>query len=163
MLIQADGMRKRRTRDQANEAESSPRDPPRGTESSPLDPPRGAESSPLDPPKGAARRNFLGRGNDAFTCHHCGLDVLPLVSGGSRSHCPECLWSRHVDEVPGDRSSSCGGLMPPISVERVHDTWYAVHRCEVCCFQRRNRLSLEDERQSDSWEAVIAISGQPST
>ena len=148
-------MRKRRTRDQStNEAESSPLDPPKGgTESSPLDPPRG----------GTVRRNFLGRGNDAFTCHHCGCGVLPLVSGGFRSHCPECLWSRHVDDVPGDRSSSCGGLMPPISVERVHGTWYAVHRCEVCCFQRRNRLSLEDERQSDSWEAVIAISGQPST
>ena len=50
--------------------------------------------------------------------------------------------------------------MEPISVEKIHDTWYAVHRCEECGFERRNRLSLDDQRQSDSWETVIAISGQ---
>ncbi len=113
--------------------------------------------------KSAARRNFLGRGNDAFTCLHCGCEVLPLVSGGFRSHCPECLWSRHVDDIPGDRSASCGGLMSPVSVEKVHDTWYVVHRCQTCGFRRRNRLSLDDGRQSDDWDAVIAISGQLST
>lgn len=104
------------------------------------------------------RRNFLGRGNDAFTCLHCGCEVLPLVSGGFRSHCPECLWSRHVDEIPGDRESPCGGLMKPVGVEKVHDTWYVVHHCRECGFQRRSRLSLEDGRQSDNWETVIAIS-----
>ena len=145
-------MRKRRTREHSTkEATSAPFDPPE------------IRSSPIDSPKRTVRRNFLGRGNDAFTCHHCGCEVLPLVSGGFRSHCPECLWSRHVDVLPGDRSSSCGGLMPPVSVERVHDTWYAVHRCEDCGFQGRNRLSLQDKRQSDSWETVIAISGQLST
>ncbi len=111
---------------------------------------RGEDTSP--------RKNFLGRGNNAFTCLHCECDVLPLESGGFRSHCPECLWSRHVDEVPGDRSSPCGGLMSPEEVEKDHDTWYVVHRCQECGLQKRNRLSLDDSRQSDNWETVIAIS-----
>lgn len=50
--------------------------------------------------------------------------------------------------------------MSPRHVERVHDTWYVVHRCETCGVRRRNRLSLGDRRQADSWEAVIEISRQ---
>jgi len=109
--------------------------------------------------KGAApkRRNFVGSGNDPFSCLACGHDVLPLA-GGFRSHCPECLWSLHVDEVPGDRQARCGGLMRPVAVEKNHATWYVVHICELCGARKRNRLALSDPRQPDSWDRVIELS-----
>ena len=37
----------------------------------------------------------------AFTCVHCGAEVLPMGKS-SRNHCPFCLWSLHVDILPGD-------------------------------------------------------------
>ena len=104
------------------------------------------------------RRNFLGRGNDGFECLVCGTDVRPLTRGGFRSHCPHCLWSRHVDELPGDRAATCNGLMRPIAAESSHGVWYVVHRCEECGCQRRNRLALGDPEQPDEWDQVVALS-----
>lgn len=106
------------------------------------------------------RRNFIGRGNDEFLCLLCGLDVQPLLRGGFRSHCPRCLWSRHVDELPGDRAADCLGLMRPIAAECTHGTWYVIHQCESCSCRRRNRLALNDPHQPDSWDEVVALSGR---
>lgn len=39
--------------------------------------------------------------NTAFTCLHCGRQVLPLTNGSFRDHCPFCLYSLHVDEEVG--------------------------------------------------------------
>ena len=35
-----------------------------------------------------------------------------------RNHCPACLWSRHVDDRPGDRAmlDDCGSGMEPIAI-----------------------------------------------
>ena len=44
--------------------------------------------------------------NTAFSCLRCGLEVVPLSNGSYRNHCAECLYSKHVDVVPGDRASS---------------------------------------------------------
>lgn len=34
-----------------------------------------------------------------------------------RNHCPECLWSLHVDEkISGDRKAKCQGQMEPIGL-----------------------------------------------
>ncbi len=105
------------------------------------------------------RLNFLGRGNDAFTCDACGREVLPLVLGGFRNHCPHCLWSRHVDRVPGDRTGRCGGLMKPVALEgSASSGWTILHRCQTCSFERRNRGALDDPRQPDSWERMLEIS-----
>ncbi len=107
------------------------------------------------------RRNFLGRTNEGFTCHRCGLEVLPLVRGGFRNHCPRCLWSKHVDRVPGDRSAACGGAMAPIGVERdAKREWMIVHRCLACGFVRRNRAALADPRQPDDLDALIDLARQ---
>ena len=56
------------------------------------------------------------RENTAFTCEHCGREVVPLTSGSYRNHCPFCLYSKHVDALPGDRMSECGGLMEPVGL-----------------------------------------------
>ena len=47
-----------------------------------------------------------------------------------RNHCPNCLWSRHVDsDVPGDRAADCAAAMEPIGVSvRDDGEWALVHR-----------------------------------
>lgn len=55
--------------------------------------------------------------NDNFTCRNCGWMVTPLGAGTShRNHCPNCLYSVHLDIEPGDRAADCGGLMEPVAV-----------------------------------------------
>ena len=54
--------------------------------------------------------------DEGFVCAHCGKSVEPL-GYSSRNHCPFCLWSLHVDELPGDRANECAGLMEPSRVE----------------------------------------------
>ncbi|MDP9272278.1 MAG: RNHCP domain-containing protein, partial [Chloroflexota bacterium] len=68
-----------------------------------------------------ARRERPRRGSPetagSFRCVHCRLDV-PMDAPGTqhRNHCPGCLWSRHVDDLPGDRDSDCGASMEPIAI-----------------------------------------------
>jgi len=42
-----------------------------------------------------------------FKCEKCGREV---IGTGYTNHCPDCLWSKHVDVNPGDRQSKCLGL-----------------------------------------------------
>jgi hypothetical protein len=79
-----------------------------------------------------------------FTCDHCGLWV---VGNGFTNHCPACLWSKHVDVNPGDRSSNCGGLMPPVAVLQKNGNFVLVHRCSRCHLQRSNKISEMDNQE----------------
>ncbi len=107
------------------------------------------------------RKNFVGTGNDAFVCAHCSNNVAPLTSGSYRNHCPQCLFSKHVDVVPGDRRATCGGLMAPIGVEHSSKKeWVVVHRCLSCGFIRRNKAALDDV-QPDDFTTIIALTGSP--
>ena len=56
------------------------------------------------------------KNDSGFTCAHCGREVEPL-GYTSRNHCPFCLWSLHVDILPGDRANTCRAPMEPIRVE----------------------------------------------
>ena len=104
------------------------------------------------------RRNFLPRGNDPFTCAVCGATVLPL-EGGFRNHCPVCLWSRHVDRVPGDRGDTCLGSMEPVELQgSPSGGWYIVHRCTRCGAVRRNHTAEKDPRQPDDWQRLVELS-----
>jgi RNHCP domain len=87
------------------------------------------------------------RGADSFRCRRCRLDVPMAVPGTQyRNHCPNCLWSRHVDDdVPGDRAADCGGLMEPIGVSVRDDSeWALVHRCTACSSVHVNRIAGDD-------------------
>ena len=57
--------------------------------------------------------------NSQFLCEQCGRHVLPLSNGSYRNHCPFCLFSKHVDILPGDRASDCGGLMEPVGLTSI--------------------------------------------
>lgn len=96
--------------------------------------------------------------NQGFTCEHCGTVVVPVTNGSYRNHCPTCLWSKHVDVVPGDRSASCGGPMVPVGLDtRPGKGWVVVHRCRRCGTTRPNRLAV-DTAQPDDLDEVIRLS-----
>ncbi len=83
----------------------------------------------------------------SFRCGHCRLDVPGQAPGTAhRNHCPNCLWSRHVDDdTPGDRAADCGSLMEAIAVTvRGDGEWVLVHRCAGCDEIHLNRTAGDD-------------------
>lgn len=81
------------------------------------------------------------RRKEDFTCEHCGVRV---TGDGYTNHCPQCLWSKHVDVYPGDRASSCGGLMEPAEVHPVRDGYLVTHRCVKCGAEKINRIGADE-------------------
>lgn len=83
---------------------------------------------------------------DSFTCRECGWLVGPEGAGsGHRNHCPNCLYSVHLDNKPGDRSSNCHGRMEPIGVwVRKNGEWAIIHRCKICGKINSNRSAADD-------------------
>lgn len=69
------------------------------------------------------------RHTEDFTCAHCGAEV---VGNGYTNHCPQCLYSKHVDINPGDRAETCHGLLVPVGLEQKGDTWVVNHQCAKC-------------------------------
>jgi rubrerythrin len=90
-----------------------------------------------------------------FVCEHCGLEV---VGDGYTNHCPNCLWSKHVDVFPGDRAEKCGGLMEPVGLEIKNGREFIIHRCLVCGVVKKCKVLKEDNR-----EKIIALSNSPLT
>jgi DNA-directed RNA polymerase subunit RPC12/RpoP len=89
---------------------------------------------------------FIAR-EEAFLCEQCGKRVEPLVHGSYRNHCPFCLFSKHVDDAgPGDRASSCGGLMAPVSMDyNGKKGWLIVHECRRCGKRIPNKTAPDDD------------------
>ncbi|MEK7591681.1 MAG: RNHCP domain-containing protein [Patescibacteria group bacterium] len=88
---------------------------------------------------------FIPR-EESFVCEHCGFQVEPLVHGTCRSHCPKCLWSKHVDNDPGDRASHCHGLMEPMMMDQSGKKgWIIAHRCTECGVKKRNKAAPDDD------------------
>ncbi len=85
-----------------------------------------------------------------FNCAHCGAVVR---GNGYTNHCPECLWSRHVDNNPGDRASNCGGMMRPINVEKSGNGFIITHKCEKC-----GKTIRQHTNDNDNIDAIIALS-----
>ena len=106
----------------------------------------------------SARRKSRYSRNEGFLCEKCGLEVQPLANGSCRNHCPRCLSSKHVDDVPGDRASRCAGLMECVAVEAdARREWMLVHRCTLCGSTRRNRAALDDPRQPDDFTVLLQV------
>ncbi len=90
-----------------------------------------------------------------FTCEHCGATV---AGDGYTNHCPQCLWSKHVDVEPGDRAADCHGLMRPVSAEPDRDGYSIYHRCARCGKIRSNRSA-----PSDDTNLLILLTASPLT
>ena len=87
--------------------------------------------------------------------------MLPLVQGSYRNHCPDCLWSVHLDLLPGDRQSDCGQPMAPIELAWPRGKGLAVrHRCTGCGQIVLTRLATDDPRQPDRIEVIAALQGR---
>lgn len=96
--------------------------------------------------------------NTGFRCETCGAQVLPLTNGSYRNHCPVCLYSKHVDELPGDRASECGGMMEPVELVYAPKKGYQIrHRCLLCGAEGLNRIAQETE-QPDEPQALLHLS-----
>ena len=84
-----------------------------------------------------------------FACERCGAFVK---GDGYTNHCPKCLWSKHVDNNPGDRANTCGGLMKPVRTEGTVAAYYVVHKCERC-----GEIARNIAQKTDSMEALLNI------
>ena len=97
------------------------------------------------------------KNDNGFTCKNCGREVLPL-GYTSRNHCPFCLWSLHVDVLPGDRACECRGPMEPIRTEPdPRKGFIIIHRCTVCGEIHRNRAAHEARVQPDDRRLLIRL------
>lgn len=94
------------------------------------------------------RRNPI-RIDEAFDCLHCGRPVPRGVSR-VRDHCPGCLRSLHVDDVPGDRAADCGGLMDPVGIDLGGRAEVVIrYRCRRCGYEHRNRAAIDVDPPDD--------------
>jgi hypothetical protein len=90
------------------------------------------------------------RNIENFHCEKCGREV---EGNGYTNHCPECLTSKHVDINPGDRASTCGGMMDAVGFDQKNGEFRIKHLCSNCGFVRMNKVSPED-----NFEELIKLS-----
>ena len=84
--------------------------------------------------------------DEEFVCKHCGKKVSKL-GYTSRDHCPYCLYSKHVDNMPGDREEECKGLLKPVQVELDSKKGYVIiYKCEKCGAIRKNKAAVDDDK-----------------
>lgn len=81
--------------------------------------------------------------DENFICENCHQKVNQL-NYTARDHCPICLYSKHVDIMPGDRANSCLGLLKPIGIEKFKDTYKILYKCEKCHQLHKNIMAKDD-------------------
>jgi len=100
---------------------------------------------------------------ESFFCRNCG-GVVSFSGAGTkhRNHCPHCLFSLHVDDLPGDRSANCGGLMEPIGIWiRKNQEWAIIHRCRRCGHLNSNRIAADDNPLKLMSIAIAPLASPP--
>ena len=106
-------------------------------------------------------QNRLDCQDSNFACEHCGFKVRTsnFNNAHHRNHCPNCLWSRHVDIKTGDRRAVCHGLMEPLALMLKNEGYdkfgqkrtgelMIVHRCQKCGKLNFNRLYVDDNENA---------------
>lgn len=82
--------------------------------------------------------------DEGFVCDNCDNVINPLEYS-ARDHCPYCLFSKHLDILPGDRKNECQGLMKPVGVEKYKDSYKIVYKCIKCGEMHRNIMANDDD------------------
>lgn len=90
--------------------------------------------------------------DDEFTCEHCHQKISKL-NYSARDHCNHCLYSKHVDINPGDRASTCHGLLVPTGIEKFKDTYKIIYKCDKCGIEHKNIMANDD-----SMDEIIKLS-----
>ncbi|MEG0407940.1 MAG: RNHCP domain-containing protein, partial [Bacilli bacterium] len=62
----------------------------------------------------------------------------------ARDHCPFCLFSKHLDILPGDRLNKCQGLLEPIGIEKFKNTFKIIYKCQKCGETHKNIVANDD-------------------
>ena len=96
-------------------------------------------------------KNFTMR-DEEFICENCEQQILPL-GYTARDHCPHCLYSKHVDIMPGDRANTCKGLLKPIGIEKFKDTYKIIYKCDKCHQEHKNIMANDD-----NYDLIIKLS-----
>lgn len=81
--------------------------------------------------------------DEEFICENCKSKVKKLEYT-ARDHCPICLYSKHVDINPGDRSNGCKGMLEPIGIEKFKNTYKIIYRCKKCHIIHKNIIAKDD-------------------
>jgi predicted RNA-binding Zn-ribbon protein involved in translation (DUF1610 family) len=119
-----------------------------------------------DRTKGSEKRRDNHGQEKQFRCGNCGSLVSAdreLAGVNNRNHCPNCLWSKHVDLYKaGDRKATCGARMQPIglTVKKIHKKYAVdemgelmlIHCCTGC-----GKISINRIASDDSTGALIAL------
>ncbi len=96
------------------------------------------------------KKHFI-RKKEKFKCENCNSFVQ---GDGYTDHCPNCLYSKHVDEsVPGDRISNCKGMMIPTGITKKSGKTQIEYKCAKC-----GKTSLCKVAKDDNTDQVIAVS-----
>jgi hypothetical protein len=97
-------------------------------------------------------KHFIKPKKEEIICENCGKE---FIGGGYVNHCPDCLWSKHVDDlVPGDRKADCQGMMKPVEIViRKREKILIRHKCVKCDKEMLNKIS-----SNDNMEEIIKIS-----
>ena len=90
--------------------------------------------------------------DEKFKCMNCGMEVDTL-NYKARYHFPRCLYSRHVDVMPGDRQNKCMGLMMPIGIEKYKNTYKIIYKCLSCGEVHKNIMA-----QDDDYDMIVKLS-----
>lgn len=90
--------------------------------------------------------------DEEFTCDNCHIKVNKLKYT-ARDHCPNCLYSKHIDNMPGDRSNNCHGLMIPIGIEKYKNTYKIIYKCNKCHQIHKNIMASDD-----NYDLIIKLS-----
>ncbi|MCG7343956.1 RNHCP domain-containing protein [Sporosarcina sp. ACRSL] len=96
--------------------------------------------------------------NSAFQCENCGANIKPLTNGSFRNHCPVCLYSKHMDNFPGDRASECKGLMKPVGLDYSGKKGYQIiHQCTKCNKVSRNKVAVDTNQEDNIIQFMTRI------
>ena len=81
--------------------------------------------------------------DEEFICENCGHKIKKL-GYTARDHCNFCLYSKHVDILPGDRKNTCLGLLKPIRIEKYKDSFKIIYKCDKCHMIHKNIMASDD-------------------
>lgn len=92
--------------------------------------------------------------DESFVCKNC-KNLVKKLEYSARDHCPNCLYSMHVDVNPGDRLNTCMGLLKPIGIEKYRDTYKIIYKCLKCGEIHKNIMAIDD-----NMDLIIELSRQ---
>ena len=82
--------------------------------------------------------------DERFICENCNKQVEKL-NYTARDHCPFCLYSKHLDIMPGDRKNTCKGMLKPLEIEKYKNTYKIIYMCEKCGKKHKNIIANDDD------------------